>query len=106
MSTQPIMEKDSLQRYIAASTMLEDTRSQIDALEQTAAVGTFHKQMELLQRRLLNDPRSFREMFIADGSNAIVWEFQQDELGADFTRKLWELMLRNDDASQMLMRFV
>ena len=72
MSTNPVMPKDSLQRYIAASTTLEDTRSQIEALEQTEAVGTFHRQMELLQRRLLNDPRAFHKMFIADSSNAIV----------------------------------
>ncbi len=100
-------DKDNLvQRYMAASATLDATAAQVEALEQTEAVGTFHRQMALLQRRLLDDPRAFREMFIADGSNAIVWEFQQEELSPEFVRKLWDLMLRNDAASQMLMRFV
>jgi glutamate synthase (NADPH/NADH) small chain len=99
-------EREDLLRYMSASASLDATAAQVEALEQTEVVGAFHRQMDLLQRRLLSDPRAFRDMFIADGSNAIVWEFQQEELGADFTCKLWDLMLRNDDASQMLMRFV
>ncbi len=45
-------------------------------------------------------------MFIADGTNAMVWEFQQDELSAEFIRSMWGLLLRDDDASKVLMRFV
>ena len=43
---------DDLYRYLNASSTLESTRSQIEALEQTAAVEDFHLQMELLRRRL------------------------------------------------------
>ena len=97
---------DELGRYLSASRTLDATRSQIDALEQTEAVETFHRQLALLRRRLLSEPQAFRDIFIADGTEAMVWEFQQDELGPDFIRTLWALMLRDDDTSKVLMRFV
>lgn len=102
----PTPSPDDLYRYLNASRTLESTRSQVEALEQSEAVEAFHKQMALLQRRLLKEPQAFRDMFIADGTNAIVWEFQQPELGAEFVRTLWDLMLRDDDTSKVLMRFV
>ena len=37
---------------------------------------------------------------------AIVWEFKQDELGRDFTKTLWSLLLRDDDMSAILLRFI
>jgi glutamate synthase (NADPH/NADH) small chain len=97
---------DELGRYLSASSTLEATRSQIDALENTQAVETFHRQMALLRRRLLSEPQAFRDIFIADGSEAMVWEFQQEDLGPEFIRTLWALMLRDDDTSKVLMRFV
>lgn len=97
---------DELQRYLSASSTLESTRSQIEALEGSLEVETFNQQLTLLRRRLLTEPQAFRDMFIADGSNAMVWEFQQEELSAEFTRTLWALLLRDDDASKVLMRFV
>ncbi|HSN42936.1 MAG TPA: sulfide/dihydroorotate dehydrogenase-like FAD/NAD-binding protein, partial [Propionibacteriaceae bacterium] len=36
----------------------------------------------------------------------IAWEFQQGELGADFTLALWETLLRDDDSSAVVMRFL
>lgn len=95
-----------LERYRQASDALASTRSQVEALEQTAAVETFNRQMDLLRRRLLNEPQAFRDMFIADGTSALVAEFQQDELSPEFIRKMWELLLRDDDTSKVLMRFV
>lgn len=108
MSTESnsLPNRDDLLHYLSASNTLETTRSQIEALEQTEAVETFHRQMTLLRRKLLNEPQAFRDIFIADGANAIVWEFQQDELGAEFVHTLWELMLRDDDTSKLLMRFI
>ena len=97
---------DDLQRYREASNALENTRSQVEALEQTATVETFNRQLDLLRRRLLNDPQAFRDMFISDGTAAIVAEFQQDELSPEFIRTFWELLLRDDDMSKILMRFV
>ena len=97
---------EDLQRYVEASSTLEQTRSQVEALEQTAAVETFNQQMDLLRRRLLNDPQAFRDMFISDGAAAIVAEFKQEELSAEFIRAFWELLLRDDDMSKILMRFV
>ena len=97
---------DDLYRYLNASKTLESTQSQIEALEQSEAVEAFHNQMALLQRRLLAEPHAFRDMFIADGTNAIVWEFKQPELSAEFTKTFWNLLLRDDDTSKVLMRFV
>ena len=70
------------------------------------AAESFQNQMALLQRRLLAEPQAFRDIFISDGSSTLVWEFQQDELSADFVRTMWRLLLRDDDASKVLMRFV
>ncbi|MDR1935364.1 MAG: FAD-dependent oxidoreductase, partial [Candidatus Accumulibacter sp.] len=98
--------QDDLRHYLAASHALESTRSQVEALEQTAAVDTFNRQMDLLRRRLLDDPRAFREMFISDGAAAVAAEFRQEELSAEFTRAFWETLLRDDDMSRVLMRFV
>ncbi len=97
---------DELERYLSASGTLDASRSQIDALEKTQAVETFHRQMALLRRRLLSEPQAFRDIFIADGSEAMIWEFQQEDLGPEFVRTLWALMLRDDDTSKVLMRFV
>ena len=106
MTTSASSNPDDLYRYLNASKTLESTQSQIEALEQSEAVEAFHNQMALLQRRLLAEPHAFRDMFIADGTNAIVWEFKQPELSAEFTKTFWNLLLRDDDTSKVLMRFV
>ena len=105
-STPQPFRQDDLKHYLAASRALDSTRSEVEALGQTLAVETFNKQMALLRRRLLDDPRAFRDLFIADGTAAIAAEFKQDELSAEFIRTFWELLLRDDDTSRILMRFV
>lgn len=67
---------------------------------------SFTNQLGLLERRLVADPRAFRELFTADGMEAVAWEFRQTELGAKFTRQLWEVLSRDDDSSKLLMRFL
>ena len=64
--------QNELHRYVDSASALENAQSQIEALEQTEAVKDFHNQMELLRRRLLQQPGAFRDMFIADGTNAVV----------------------------------
>ena len=66
----------------------------------------FQKQLALLRKHLLRDPRSLRSVFVADGVQAIAWEFQQEELGPAFTTTLWNLLLRNDEMSTILLRFI
>ncbi len=72
----------------------------------TEAVEEFDQQLDLLRRRLLTEPRSFRELFISDGMAAVAWEFQQPELGEQFVRTLWDTLLGGDDSSTVLMRFL
>jgi glutamate synthase (NADPH/NADH) small chain len=67
---------------------------------------SFVNQLGLLERRLSADPRSFRELFTADGMEAVAWEFQQPELSAPFTNALWEVLSRDDDAARVMMRFL
>ncbi len=67
---------------------------------------SFDNQLGLLKRRLSADPRSFRELFTADGMQAVAWEFQQPELSAEFITSLWEVLSADDDASQVMMRFL
>ena len=97
---------DDLERYRQAAHALESTQSEIEELEHTEAFDVFKKQLDLLRRRLLNSPQSLRQMFIDDGAQAIVWEFKQDELGAEFTKTLWRLLARDDDMSALLLRFI
>ncbi len=85
---------------------IEDAREEIRALEHSEAVELFQKQIGLLQRRLVNDPQFFRQVFIAEGTNAIAWEFQQEELSGAFTKMFWNLLLRGDDMSALLQRFL
>jgi glutamate synthase (NADPH/NADH) small chain len=104
------MTKDSvredLERLRSATNALDSTEKELEELEQTEAFEVFQKQLGLLRKRLLNDPKSFRQTFIADGTAAIVWEFKQVELGAQFVKTLWNLLLRDDDMSTILQRFI
>jgi glutamate synthase (NADPH/NADH) small chain len=103
MSTAP---NQDLLRYAQTASVLEASRSTLEELEQTDAVELFQKQIALLKKRLLSDPKSLRSSFVADGVQAIAWEFHQEELGEEFTKTLWNLMVRNDDASTVLLRFL
>ena len=85
---------------------IEKTRDQITELEHSKSVELFQRQVALLQKRLLNDPKIFQQMFISEGTSAIAWEFQQDKLSKKFTHTFWELLLKNDDMSSLLLRFV
>jgi len=103
---EPAAGAEDLHRYLEASSTLESSRAQVEVLERTESVESFNHQMDLLKRRLMSEPRAFRELFISDGMSAVAWEFQQPELGADFVPRLWEMLLRDDDSSTVLMRFV
>jgi glutamate synthase (NADPH/NADH) small chain len=85
---------------------MEKTREKISELEQSESVELFQRQVALLQKRLLNDPKFFQQMFITEGTSAITWEFQQDKLSKKFTHTFWELLLKNDDMSSLLLRFI
>jgi glutamate synthase (NADPH/NADH) small chain len=105
--------REDVERYYQASMEIESSRHHIDeareamkALEHSDSVELFQKQIALLQKRLVNDPQFFHQVFITEGTNAIAWEFQQEELSEGFTKTLWNLLLRNDDMSTLLLRFL
>ena len=97
---------DDVLRYVDATSALESSRTEVEALEVTDGVEAFNRQLELLKRRLLTEPQAFREMFISDGMQAVAWEFGQPELSAEFVQTMWAMLQREDDASAVLMRFV
>ena len=66
----------------------------------------FASQLGLLERRLTADPRAFRDLFTADGMEAVAWEFRQEELSHDFIWQTWDVLSRDDDASRVMMRFL
>jgi len=106
-------DKEDLNRYNRANQeiastrhRMEDVSREIEQLEHSDAVELFQKQIALLQKRLVKDPGFFQQVFIDEGSNAIAWEFQQEELSAGFIKTLWNLLLRGDDMSTLLLRFV
>lgn len=104
--TPPRSSQDEVQRWVGARTALDATRDAVEALDAAPGVVTFRHQLDLLERRLVADPRAFRDLFIADGMAAVAWEFRQPELGRDFVLRLWDMLLRDDDVSTLLMRFV
>jgi glutamate synthase (NADPH/NADH) small chain len=108
MSSEAIKDTvgEEFDRFRKVAIALETTEQQIEDLEGTEAFQVFQKQVQLLRKRLLNDPKSLRQVFIEDGTSAIVWEFKQEELGADFTKALWAILLRGDDMSTILQRFI
>jgi len=105
--------QEDVERYYQANLEIEnnrhhikEAREEITELEHNRSVELFQKQVGLLQKRLVNDPKFFQQVFITEGINAIAWEFQQDELDEAFVHTLWELLLRNDDMSTLLLRFL
>ncbi len=98
--------QEDLRRYLDAKQALEATASEVEGLEVSAGVETFKQQLDLLKRRLVDDPSMFRDMFIEDGVAAAAWEFQQPELSDEFIETLWGLMGQEGDASTVLMRFI
>jgi glutamate synthase (NADPH/NADH) small chain len=104
---------EDLDRYFRANQEIESTRDRMEgaseemkALERSEAVGVFQKQIALLQKRLLNDPQLFHQIFVTEGTHAIAWEFQQEELSQPFIQSFWDLLLRGDAMSTLLMRFI
>ncbi len=97
---------DELARYIEATRTLADSRCEVVTLEQAASVEAFNHQLDLLRRHLIDQPRTFRAMFISDGMAQVAAEFGADELSPEFTHALWQLLLREDDASTLIMRFL
>jgi glutamate synthase (NADPH/NADH) small chain len=68
-------------------------------------VNAHAAELALIARRLEENPRAFRDMFIADGVSTVASEFSQ-ELNAEFVTKLWEILLDGGDAASALMRFL
>jgi len=106
-------QRADLERYYRANQAVTSSRDrlrnaqdEIQALEHSEAVEVFQKQIDLLQKRLVTDPRYFNQLFISGGIDAVAWEFRKDELDPDFTHKLWDLLLRGDDMSTLLTRFL
>ncbi|MEJ2123577.1 MAG: FAD-dependent oxidoreductase, partial [Alphaproteobacteria bacterium] len=97
---------EQLQSYVESKAVADASSKQLNELEQNKENEVLQKQLDLLKRRLVADPQSFRQMFIGEGMDAIAWEFKQDALGADFTKTLWNLLLAGDDASVILQRFI
>ena len=105
--------KEDIERFLQTNLEIESNRhhiaekkEQLAELEQSEAVDLFQKQVGLLQKHLVDDPKFFQQIFINDGSSAITWEFQQNELSEKFTHTFWDLLLRNDDFSSLLLRFI
>jgi glutamate synthase (NADPH/NADH) small chain len=108
-----VYHRENVDRYIQANQEMEATRKHladaseaIHELEGSEDVAVFQKQIDLLKRRLYEQPEFFHQVFISEGSNAITWEFQQPELGKDFICAFWNLLTREDAMSTVLMRFI
>ncbi len=82
------------------------TQTQLQELERSEDAEVLDLQLGLLKKRLLADPQSFRQLFVSGGMEAAAWEFQQDELGGEFTKTFWKLLVRGDGMSTVLQRFV
>jgi glutamate synthase (NADPH/NADH) small chain len=106
LSTHTASANGELERFVQAADLLEATQRDMEDHGRSDDLKLFQTQLALLRRRLLAEPDAFRQMFISDGMQAIAWEFQQQDLGARFTRTFWDLLVRGDDMSTVLLRFV
>ncbi|MCK4833329.1 MAG: hypothetical protein KAT12_01090, partial [Gammaproteobacteria bacterium] len=77
-------DNKDVERYLQANLEIEsnrhhiaDNEEQLAELEHSESVELFQKQVSLLQKHLVDDPKFFQQMFINDGTAAITWEFQQ-----------------------------
>jgi len=57
--------REDVLRWAGARTALEQTQDEVVALGASPAVSSFRNQLSLLEKRLVADPRSFRDMFVA-----------------------------------------
>lgn len=101
MSAQP-PEHDSAPRDLRPGAGGHDPGPPLEADEDEV----LQRQLSLLRKRLMSDPKSLRGVFVADGVQAIAWEFQQQQLSAPFTQTLWNLLLRDDAMGRLLLRFL
>ena len=63
-------------------------------------------QRDLLMQRIEQDPQRFQQMIIDDSQQTIRQMFNLGNLNADFTTKLWALLLENNDLSIALQRYL
>lgn len=96
----------AVEAYLTAQAQLDASRDELAALASDPDVGAFEAQLAVLKRQLANDPGQFRELFIRDGLQQVAAAFAQGTLSAEFTRQLWQVLLRDDDASTVLRRFL
>ncbi|MCL2422900.1 MAG: FAD-dependent oxidoreductase, partial [Micrococcales bacterium] len=95
-----------VETWLGAKAAHDVSVKEVSRLEGTREVVGFRQQMDLLQRRLAADPRSFRQMFVTDGMAAVAAEFRGADLSRDFTLTLWDVLSRDDAASVVTMRFL
>ncbi|MCL1838759.1 MAG: sulfide/dihydroorotate dehydrogenase-like FAD/NAD-binding protein, partial [Propionibacteriaceae bacterium] len=76
-------------------------------LTQSPDSAAFHSKLQVLERALKTDPRQFRNTFITEGMEVVTQRFRgREPLDAEFITGLWEVLLRGDDSSVVLMRFL
>jgi glutamate synthase (NADPH/NADH) small chain len=63
-------------------------------------------QHDLLMQRIEQDPHRFQQLILDDSQEAIRQMFNQGNLNADFTTKLWALLLENNELSTALQRYL
>ncbi|MDR0285466.1 MAG: sulfide/dihydroorotate dehydrogenase-like FAD/NAD-binding protein [Propionibacteriaceae bacterium] len=73
----------------------------------TAATASRDYELAVLARRLEADPRSFRDLVLADSLVEIAAQFATgNELTADFVQHLWQILLDDGAPAAALMRFL
>ncbi|MGB5447243.1 MAG: FAD-dependent oxidoreductase, partial [Psychromonas sp.] len=63
-------------------------------------------QRDFLQQRVEQNPQQFQQMIIDDSLQAIRQTLKQGNLHAVFTKKLWEMLLLNNEFSGVLQRYL
>ncbi|MBW3085907.1 Dihydroorotate dehydrogenase B (NAD(+)), electron transfer subunit [Austwickia sp. TVS 96-490-7B] len=72
----------------------------------TATADPFAEQMFLLEKKMRVDPEPFRDVAHIPGCERLVFAFQDNELSAEITHRLWEILLVDDADGRALMRFL
>ena len=63
-------------------------------------------QHDLLMLQIKHNPQRFQQMLIEDSQQAIRQTLKMGKLNAEFTEKLWSLLLEDNDVSIALHRYL
>ena len=98
---------NQVQAWFDAQATVNTAQREVEDLGATKAVQTFQAGQAVLERQLLDNPRTFRSLFITAGMESLVTAFRnRAPLSRELTERIWDTLLDGGDGATTLMRFI